>query len=76
MPHYRVVERSATLLHPRLSSVSDHETRPAPMSHATPIVFAGGATVRPDRMSACGASSLRVGACLASIHGLERQTAR
>jgi FixJ family two-component response regulator len=39
MPHYRVVERSATLLHPRLSSVSDHETRSAPMSHATPIVF-------------------------------------
>jgi FixJ family two-component response regulator len=31
MPHYRVVERSATLLHPRLSSVSDHETRSAPI---------------------------------------------
>jgi FixJ family two-component response regulator len=39
MPHYRVAERSATLLYPRLSSVSDHETRSAPMSHATPIVF-------------------------------------
>jgi FixJ family two-component response regulator len=39
MPHYRVVERSVTLLRPRLSSVSDHETRSAPMSHATPIVF-------------------------------------
>jgi FixJ family two-component response regulator len=39
MQHYRVAERSATLLHPRLSSVSDHETRSAPMSHATPIVF-------------------------------------
>jgi FixJ family two-component response regulator len=39
MPHYRVAERSATLLHPRLSSVSDRETRSAPMSHATPIVF-------------------------------------
>jgi hypothetical protein len=76
MPRYRVVERSATLLHPRLSRVSDHETRSAPMSHAKPIVFAGGATVRPDGMLACGASSLRVGACLASIHGLERQTAR
>jgi FixJ family two-component response regulator len=39
MQHYRAAERSATLLHPRLLSVSDQETRSAPMSHATPIVF-------------------------------------
>jgi FixJ family two-component response regulator len=39
MLHYRVGERSATLLQPRLSSVSDHETRSAFMLHATPIVF-------------------------------------
>jgi FixJ family two-component response regulator len=38
VPRYRAVERSATLLHPRLSSVSDRE-RSAPVSHASSIMF-------------------------------------